>query len=129
MPGKIFILTKQKRVSGKFFNIDIDNQAFNKLVKILRPRRQTLISGTIKWMILGKPLFEMCWFYMGIAQIALGPPPLCRTGKRGKKVPQTILASPYTPGQTWGKKYPKPSWQAFTPHPPMRTMPIWKQHI
>ena len=24
----------------------------------------------------GKPLFEMCWFYMGIAQIALDPPPL-----------------------------------------------------
>ena len=26
--------------------------------------------------VLGKPLFEMCWFYMGIAQIALDPPPL-----------------------------------------------------
>ena len=32
---------------------------------------------------LGKPLCEMCWFYMGIAQIALDPPhPLCQTGKR-----------------------------------------------
>ena len=38
----------------------------------------------------------MCWFYMGIAQIALDPP-LCQTGKRGKKVPQTILASLNTP--------------------------------
>ena len=28
---------------------------------------------------------------MGIAQIALDPP-LCQTGKHGKKVPQTILA-------------------------------------
>ena len=36
---------------------------------------------------------------MGIAQIALEPPsPLFQTGKLGKKVPQTILASPYTPG-------------------------------
>ena len=42
----------------------------------------------------------MCWFYMGIAQIAWDPSALCRTGKRGKKVPQTILA-----------------------------MPIWKQHV
>ena len=39
---------------------------------------------------------------MSIAQIALDPP-LCQTGKRGKKVPKTILASPYTPGQTWEK--------------------------
>ena len=34
----------------------------------------------------------MCWFYMGIAQIALDPPLLCQTGKRGKKVPHTFLA-------------------------------------
>ena len=35
----------------------------------------------------GKPLFEICGFYMGIAQIALDPcpPPLCQPGKRGKK--------------------------------------------
>ena len=81
---------------------------------------------------------------MGIAQIALDPPPLS-TDKCGNKVPQPILASPYTPRQTWekvpqtilaspytpgqcGKKCPKPSWQAFTP-PPLRAMPIWKQHI
>ena len=51
----------------------------------------------------------MCWFNMGTAQIALDPP-LCQTGKRGKKGPQTILASLYTP-------------------PPLREMPIWKQHI
>ena len=52
---------------------------------------------------------------MGTAQIALDPsPPLCQTGKRRKKVLQTVLASPYTPGQTWGKKCSKPSWQAFT---------------
>ena len=47
--------------------------------------------------LLGKPLFEICWFYMGIAQIALDPPsPLCQTGKCGKKCS-------------------KPSWQALTP--------------
>ena len=33
----------------------------------------------------------MCWFYMGIAQIALAPRP------------QTILASPDTPEQMWEK--------------------------
>ena len=43
--------------------------------------------------IKGKPLFEMCCFHMGIAQIALDPPALCQTGKRGKKVLQTIQAS------------------------------------
>ena len=52
----------------------------------------------------------MCWFYMGIAQTALDPPPLCQTGKT---VLQTILVSPYNPGQMWEKKCSKPSWQAF----------------
>ena len=47
--------------------------------------------------VLGKPLFEMCWFYMGIAQIALDPPPL--------SVKQANVE----------KKCPKPSWQALTP--------------
>ena len=61
--------------------------------------------------VLGKPLFEMCWFYMGIAQIALDPPPSVRQTNEEEKVPQTIQASPYTPRQTWGK------------------MPLWKQHI
>ena len=41
----------------------------------------------------------MCWFYTGIAQIAL----LCRTGKCGKKVPKTILASLYTPPPPYGQ--------------------------
>ena len=43
-----------------------------------------------------KPLFEMCWFYMGIAQIALDTPPLSN-GQTWKKAPQTILASLYPP--------------------------------
>ena len=36
----------------------------------------------------------MFWFYVGIAQIALDPPPLSN-GQMWKKVPQTILASLY----------------------------------
>ena len=38
----------------------------------------------------------MCWFCMGIAQIALDPSPLIQANV-GKKVPQTILASHYNP--------------------------------
>ena len=34
----------------------------------------------------------MCWFYMGIAQIALDPPPSVKQANMEKKVPQTILA-------------------------------------
>merc|ERR1719400_1728731 len=34
----------------------------------------------------GKPLLEMCWFYMGIAQKALDAP-LCQMGKREKSAP------------------------------------------
>ena len=78
-------------------------------------------AGQLK-LSLGKPLLEMRWFYMGIAQIALDPPPsLCQTGKRkksvpnhpgkplhpeqsGKKVPQTILASLYTPSPPYRQK-------------------------
>ena len=29
----------------------------------------------------GKPLFEMCWFYMSTAQIALDPPPSLSNGQ------------------------------------------------
>ena len=45
---------------------------------------------------IGKPLFEMCWFYMGIAQIALDRPrlPSFKRANVEEKVPQTILASP-----------------------------------
>ena len=64
-----------------------------------------------------------------IVQIALEPPPLlCQTGKRGKKVPKTILASPYTPGQTWGKCALNHPGKPLHP-PPIRAMPIRKQHI
>ena len=41
----------------------------------------------------------MCWFYMGIAQRALDPPPppSVKHANVGKKVLQTILASLFTP--------------------------------
>ena len=62
----------------------------------------------------------MCWFYKGIAQIALDPTPC-------PKPSWQALA----PLGNVGKKYPKPSWQAFTPSPfkAIGAMPIWKQHI
>ena len=72
-----------------------------------------MTTVTSPWPGLGQPLFEMCWVYMAIAQIAQDPP-LCQTDKRGKKVFQTILASPYTPGQIYAKKCSKPSLQAFS---------------
>ena len=34
-----------------------------------------LLDNRIFAALKGKPLFEMCWFYMGIAQIALDPRP------------------------------------------------------
>ena len=55
---------------------------------------------------------------MGIAQIALDPPPLCQTGKHGKKcLLQTILASFYTLGQTWEKSAPSHPGKPLHTHP------------
>ena len=64
-------------------------------------------DGWMGW--LGKPLFEMFGFYVGISQIALESPPLCQMGERGKKVPQTILASLYTPSALTGNAHIKPT--------------------
>ena len=36
----------------------------------------------------GKPLFEMCWFYMGIAQIALEPPLFVKRANVEQKCPK-----------------------------------------
>ena len=37
--------------------------------------------------LLGKPLFEMCWYYVGIAQVALdpSPPPVKRANVEKKR--------------------------------------------
>ena len=62
------------------------------------------------------PLFEMCWFYMGIAQISLDPPPPPLSNGQ-----TWIKSAPNHPGKTlhpqtnMGKKCSKPSGQAFTP--------------
>ena len=88
------------------------------------------------WLVTkGKPPFEMCWFYMGIAQIGLDHRPSVKQanvekvtqtilarpytpGQRGKKVPQTILASPGTPCKP-GKKMPQTI--LASPYTPWRT--------
>ena len=59
-----------------------------------------MTTVTSPWAGLGQPLFEMCWVYMAIAQIAQDPLPLCQTDKCGKKVSQTILGSLYSPPLT-----------------------------
>ena len=69
--------------------------------------------------------FEMCWFFMGIFQIAIDPPPhLLLNGQTWKKVLQTILASPYTHGQR-GKKCPPPP----TGHAHMEATHFKKEHF
>jgi len=54
-----------------------------------------MTTVTSPWAGLGQPLFEMCWVYMAIAQIAQDPPSVKRTNVE--------------------KKCSKPSWQALTP--------------
>ena len=51
--------------------------------------------------LLGKPLFEMCWYYVGIAQVALDPSPPLSNGQTWKRSAPAILASPpYTTRKT-----------------------------
>ena len=45
---------------------------------------------TSPWPGLGRPLFEMCWVYMAIAQIAQGPPPLSNGQTWKKSVPNHL---------------------------------------
>ena len=56
-------------------------------------------------------LFEMCWFYMGIAQIALNPPP---PSVKRANVEKSAQHHPGKPLHT---------------SPPLRAMPLWKHHI
>ena len=56
-------------------------------------------------------------------------PPSVKQPNVGGKVHQTILASPYTPGQTW-KKILQIILASLHPSNPFRAMPMWKQqHI
>ena len=52
-------------------------------------------------LLLGKPLFQMCWFYMGIAQIALDPSLSNRQmwGKSAPNYPGKPLYPPPSYGQ------------------------------
>ena len=54
---------------------------------------------------LGKPLLEMWWFYMGIAQIAIDPPPSVKQASVEKSAPNHP-GKPFHPRETWGKKVP-----------------------
>ena len=54
---------------------------------------------------LGKPLFEMCWFYVGLTQIALDTPPSVKWANKKKSVPNHP-GKPFTPRGTW-EKIPK----------------------
>ena len=74
-------------------------------------------------LILGKPLFEMCWFYGHC------PPPSLSAGPTWKKSAPNHLSKPLHPWPYVGKKCSKPYWQAFHTHTPFRAMPIWKKHI
>ena len=72
--------------------------------------------------------FEMFWLYMGIAQIALDPPPLCQTGKCGKKCPKPSWQA-LTPPSKVGKNVPQAILASLYTPPPLRAIRIWKQHI
>ena len=76
---------------------------------------------------LGKPPFEMCWFDVGIAQIALDPFPLSN-GQMWKKSAPNHPGKPLHPRQMWKKSAPSHPSKPLHP-PPSRSMPIWKQHI
>ena len=102
---------------GKYGTIGLvfPSHTIYKGVKIFRPRPPPSLSlGTLHenlfmtCCLIGKPLFEMCWFCMGVAQIALDPPSLKRAN-----VEKSVPNHPSKPQ-----------------HPPfLRAMPIWKQHI
>ena len=56
---------------------------------------------------------------MGIAKIALDPAPSVKQANVEKSAPNHP-GNPLHPQANVGKKGPKPSWQAFTPPPPLR---------
>ena len=61
----------------------------------------------------------MCWFYMGIAQIALDPPPFSvKRANMEKKCSKPSWQALTPPGNV-GKKCPKLSWQALIRPPPL----------
>ena len=70
----------------------------------------------------------MCWFYMGIAQIVLDPPiPSVKQANVEKSAPKHPGKSLH-PRAMWEKSAQNHPVRPLTP-PPLRAMPIWKQHI
>ena len=65
------------------------------------------IVESLRWNVFeyGKPLFDLCWFFMGIAQIALDLP-LCQTGKCEKESAINHPGEPLHPRADVGKKVP-----------------------
>ena len=72
-----------------------------------------MTTVTSPWAGLGQPLFEMCWVYMAIAQIAQDPPSVKRTNVE-KKCSKPSWQALTPPGKFMQKKCSKPSLQAFT---------------
>ena len=62
-----------------------------------------MTTVTSPWPGLGQPLFEMCWVYMAIAQIAQDPPPLSN-GQTWKKSVPNHPGKPLHPRAYIGKK-------------------------
>ena len=60
----------------------------------------------------GSPFLKFVGFYGHCPNSFRTLPPLSNRKTR-KKLPQTIMASPYNPSGSVGKKNRKPSWQAF----------------
>ena len=63
---------------------------------------------------LGKPPQKKCHFYLGIAQIAIAPPPRTQPGTLGHFIFRPIWAT-LSNHRFDGDKCPKASWQALTP--------------
>ena len=110
-------------------------------------------AGQYNYHVLGKAQFEKCWVYLGIAQIAIAPPPSPSLKRalwgtlfldRLEQMPFELQFSLHKcPKPSWQgfrppqnqanarlnlvnsslKKCPKPSGQGFRPPPPLRAMP------
>ena len=78
----------------------------------------------------GKPLFEMCWFYIGTAQRASDTAPSVERTNMEKKCTKPSWQALTPPGKCGEKSAPNhPGKLLHTPPPPLRAMPIWKQQI
>ena len=80
--------------------------------------------------------FLLCSIYQGkmpstdpITSVTASYWPPSTNQQTWKKVPQTILASPYTPWQRGNKSAPNYPGKPLRPLPPLRAIPLWKQNI